>query len=222
MLFEGINRALVRWDFLRDTLRLLGDSRKRELRNTKTFLIWWVLENIIYLYFHWHQNPWNVDQITTERCLGEKKRDKNDCWNRLVFIFHFRDNLITIWLWCFYLFCFLFSGAPWTHVYFACLLASFVYNWEGTRSFTWRSPTPVSLGDRTSFFLLQLFSKKLAGCQSFIILNTVFFPSRLLRGADKWDPLFVYSKREGGDECVSSIVKSELICTLVTRYQSFV
>lgn len=136
-----INRMWVRWDFLWDVLHLLAYSRKRELRNTNIFLIWWVLKNIIYLYFHWHGNAWNADQIIIERCLGEKKRDKNDYCNRLFFIFHFRDNLITIWLWCFYLFCFLFSRAYWPHVCFACPLASFVYNQEGTRSFTWVAST---------------------------------------------------------------------------------
>lgn len=59
------------------------------------------------------------------RCFGEKKRNKNDCCNRLFFIFHFRDNLITIWLWCFYLFCFLFSRAYWICVCF-CLPVSII------------------------------------------------------------------------------------------------
>lgn len=80
----------------------------------------------------------------------------------------------------------------------------------------------ISLGGQASFFRLQLFSKKLAVCQSFVCWKIVFFPYWLLSGADKWDVLFVYSKRDGGDECTSCIVKSELICTLVTRYQSFV
>lgn len=56
----------------------------------------------------------------------------------------------------------------------------------------------ISLGNRT-FFLLQFFSKKLAVCQSFVFWKIVFFSYWLLSGTDKWDPLFVYSKRDGGE-----------------------
>lgn len=79
----------------------------------------------MHLCLYWHLNPWNADQAMAERCFGEKKRNESDCSNRLFFIFHFRDNLITIWPWCFYLFCFLCSRAYWIHVCF-CLPLSIV------------------------------------------------------------------------------------------------
>lgn len=57
--------------------------------------------------------------------LGRRKETKMmvtiDCFS----IFHFRDNLISIWLWCFYLFCFLFSRAYWIYVCF-CLSVSII------------------------------------------------------------------------------------------------
>lgn len=101
--------------------------QKDRTEKHKYISIWWVFKSIISLYFYWHLNLGAGDQVNMERCFGEKERDKNPCWNRLFFIFHFRDNLITIWLWRFYLFCFLFLRVYWMPVYFACSLASFVY-----------------------------------------------------------------------------------------------
>lgn len=108
-------------------------------------------KNIIYLYYHWHPDPWNAHQIIMERCFREKRRDKNNDYNRLVFIFPFRDNLITIWLWCFYLFCFLFSRACCTLVYF-CLPISTICLQLRRNLIFYLSNTNLLFSRRLSFF----------------------------------------------------------------------
>lgn len=150
------------------------------------------------------------------------RRDKNDCCDRSFFIFHFRDNLITIWLWCLYLFCFLFSRANWIHVCF-CLPISIICLQCRRNLIFYLSNIHLIFSRRLTIF--SFFSS--SSTRNWLHVNLSFsckvFSSPtgnsvalisgaaicLFRESWWWRVYFLY-------------VKAELICTLVTRYQSFV